>query len=43
MVIFGVESLNASSSPLEWVNRLESSSEIAKEDVLSSLIMSVNE
>ena len=43
MVIFGVESLNASSSPLEWVNQSELSSEIVEEYVSSSLITSVDE
>ena len=45
MVTFGVESLDASplSSPLEWVNQSELSSEIAEEDVSSSLITSVDE
>jgi hypothetical protein len=44
VVTFGVyiESLNASSSPSEWVNRLELSLEIAEEDILSSLIMLVD-
>ena len=36
--VFGVESLDASSSPPEWVNRSESSSKIAEEDVSSSSI-----
>ena len=41
---FGVESLDASSSsPPEWVNQSELSSEIAEEDVSSSLITSVDE
>ena len=35
--VFSIESLDASSSPLDWVSRSESSSEIA-EDVSSSLI-----
>ena len=45
MVTFGVESLDASSllSPLEWVNQSELSSEIAEEDVSSSLITLVDE
>ena len=43
MVTFGVESLDASSSPIEWVNRSESSPEIAEEDASSSLITLVNE
>jgi len=38
--VFGIELLNAS-SPLEWVNRLELSLEIA-EDILSSLIILVD-
>ena len=41
--VFGVESLDALSSPQEWVNRSESSSEIAKEDVSSSSITLVDE
>jgi len=41
--VFGVESLNASSSPPEWVNRSESSSEIAEEDASSSSITLVDE
>jgi hypothetical protein len=36
--VFGVESLDASSSPPERVNRSELSSEIAEEDVSSSSI-----
>ena len=44
MVTFGVESLDvSSSSPPEWVNRSESSSEIAEEDVSSSSITLVDE
>jgi len=42
-VVTGVESLDASSSPPEWVNRSESSSEIAEEDVSSSSITLVDE
>ena len=42
MVTFGVELLDASSSP-EWVNRSESSSEIVGEDASSSSITSVGE
>jgi hypothetical protein len=41
--IFGVESLDASSSPLEWVNGSESSSEVAGEDVSSPSITLVDE
>ena len=45
MVTFGAESLDASSSssPPEWLNQSELSSEIAEEDVSSSLITSVDE
>ena len=42
MVTFVVESLDVSSSPPEWVNRSESSSEIAEEDVLLFLITLVD-
>jgi len=41
--VFGVESLDASSSSPEWVNRSGSSSEIAEEDVSSSSITLVGE
>lgn len=41
--MFGVGSLDASSSPLEWINRLELSLEIAEEDVLSSSVALVDE
>ena len=40
--VFSIGSLDASLSPLDWVNRSESSSEIA-EDVSSSLITLVDE
>ena len=40
--LFSIESLDASSSPPECVNRSESSSEIAEEDVSSSSIMLVD-
>jgi len=43
VVTFVVESLDVSSSPPEWVNRSESSSEIAEEDVSSPSIMLVDE
>jgi hypothetical protein len=43
VVIFGVESLDASLSPPEWVNRSESSLEIAEEDVSLSPITLVDE
>ena len=43
MITVGVESLDALSSPPEWVNRLESSSEISEEDVSSSSITLVGE
>ena len=43
MVTFGVELLNALSSPPEWVNRSGLSSEIAEEDVSSSSITLVDE
>jgi hypothetical protein len=46
VVTFGVESLDALSSsslPLEWVNQSKLSSEIAEEDISSSLITSVDE
>ena len=43
MVTVGVESLDALSSPPEWVNRLESSSEISEEDVSSSSTTLVGE
>ena len=42
VVIFGVESLDASLLPSEWVNRLKLSSEIAEEDVLLSLLTLVD-
>ena len=42
MVIFSVESLDTPSSPPEWLNRSESSSEIAEEDVSSSSITLVD-
>ena len=41
--VFGVESLDTSSSPSEWVKRSESSSEIAEEDISSSSITLVGE
>ena len=37
-----IESLNASSAPSEWVNRLELGLEIAEKDILSSLITLVD-
>jgi hypothetical protein len=43
VVIFGVQSLEAFSSPPEWVNRSESGSGIAEEDVSSSPITLVDE
>ena len=43
MFIFGVESLNALLLLLEWVNRLELSSETAEEDVSSSPITLVDD
>ena len=42
-MVTGVELLNALSSPLEWVNRSELSSEMAEEDISSSLITLVDE
>ena len=43
MVTVDVESLDALSSPPEWVNRSESSSEISEEDVSSSSTTLVGE
>ena len=40
---FGVELLDASSSPPEWLNRLELSLEIGEEDILWSLITLLDE
>ena len=41
--VFSIGSLDASLSPLDWVNRSESSSEIAEEDMSSSSITLVDE